>query len=66
MIERFLSDLRKHIRPLAFAKWHHLDGGVEFGLMPAGHVLGSAIVEVEHEGNDLCSVVTLAVAINRC
>lgn len=50
LIERFLSDLRKHIRPLAFAKWHHLDGGVELRLMPAGHVLGSAIVEVEHEG----------------
>ncbi|MEO8269278.1 MAG: MBL fold metallo-hydrolase [Aureliella sp.] len=50
LIERFLSDLRKHIRPLAFAKWHKLDGGVEVRLMPAGHVLGSAIVEVEHEG----------------
>ena len=50
LIERFLSDLRKHVQPLAFAKWHKLDGGVEVRLMPAGHVLGSAIVEVDHEG----------------
>lgn len=50
LIERFLSDLRKHIRPLAFAKWHPLDDGVEVRLMPAGHILGSAIVEAAHEG----------------
>lgn len=50
VIERFLSDLRKHVRPLAYAKWHKLDGGVEVRLMPAGHVLGSAVVEVEYQG----------------
>lgn len=46
LIERFLDDLRRHIRPLAYDKWHPLDDGVELRLTPAGHVLGSAIVEV--------------------
>ncbi|MEZ6137463.1 MAG: MBL fold metallo-hydrolase [Pirellulaceae bacterium] len=46
LIERFLSDLRGHMRPLKYNKWHSLDGGIELRLSPAGHVLGSAIVEV--------------------
>lgn len=50
LIERFLGDLRKHIRPLAYAKWHKIDGGIQLRLMPAGHILGSAVVEVEHQG----------------
>ncbi|MCA9193312.1 MAG: MBL fold metallo-hydrolase [Planctomycetales bacterium] len=51
MIERFLNDLRHHIRPMAYYKWHKLDGGIELRLTPAGHVLGSSIVEVDH-GNE--------------
>lgn len=47
LIERFLHDLRKHIRPLGYDKWHKLDGGISIRLSPAGHVLGSAIVEVD-------------------
>ncbi len=50
LIERFLQDLRRHIRPMAYNKWHKLDGGVEMRLTPAGHVLGSAIVELDHAG----------------
>lgn len=48
LIERFLGDLRKHIRPLSYAKWHKIDGGIKLRLMPAGHILGSAVVEVDH------------------
>lgn len=48
LIERFLHDLRRHIRPIPYDKWHKLDGGIEIRLTPAGHVLGSAFVEVEH------------------
>ncbi len=48
LIERFLQDLRRHIRPMAFNRWHKLDGGVEMRLTHAGHVLGSAIVELDH------------------
>lgn len=50
VIERFLQDLRRHIRPMAYYKWHKLDGGIEMRLSPAGHVLGSAIVELDHAG----------------
>ncbi|GIW96987.1 MAG: MBL fold hydrolase [Pirellulaceae bacterium] len=49
LIERFLHDLRKHVRPLAYYKWHQLDGGVRLRLTPAGHILGSAIVEIERD-----------------
>jgi metallo-beta-lactamase family protein len=50
LIERFLHDLRKHIRPMGYGKWHKLDGGIEMRLSHAGHILGSAIVEIEHAG----------------
>lgn len=47
LIARFLQELKRHVRPMAYGKWHKLDGGVSFRLTPAGHVLGSAYVEVE-------------------
>ncbi len=47
LIERFMQDLKRHIRPLSYHKWHKLDGGVEIRLQHAGHVLGSAYVEVD-------------------
>ncbi len=50
LIERFLHDLQKHIRPVSYDKWHKLDGGVEMRLSHAGHVLGSAIVEIDRGG----------------
>jgi metallo-beta-lactamase family protein len=50
LIERFLQDLRKHIRPMPYHKWHRLDGGIEMRLTPAGHVLGSAVVELDYQG----------------
>ncbi|MFN3189840.1 MAG: MBL fold metallo-hydrolase RNA specificity domain-containing protein [Aureliella sp.] len=50
LIERFLHDLRRYIRPMAYQKWHKLDGGVKMRLTPAGHVLGSSIVEIDYRG----------------
>ncbi len=50
LIERFLQDLRRHIRPMPYGKWHQLDGGIEMRFTPAGHVLGSAVVEFDHQG----------------
>lgn len=47
LIERFLQELKRHIRPLAYERWHKLDGGVELRFQHAGHVLGSAYVEIE-------------------
>lgn len=48
VIARFLQELRRHLIPVGYGKWAKLDGGVSFRLTPAGHVLGSAFVEVEH------------------
>jgi len=48
VIARFLQDLRRHVIPVGYGKWAKLDGGVSFRLTPAGHVLGSAFVEIEH------------------
>ncbi len=48
VIARFLQELKRLVRPMAFNKWHHLDGGINMRLIPAGHVLGSAYVEIEH------------------
>lgn len=50
LIERFLHDLRRHIRPMPYDKWHKLDGGIEMRLSPAGHVLGSSIIEFDYRG----------------
>ncbi|GAB5402420.1 MAG: MBL fold metallo-hydrolase [Aureliella sp.] len=50
LIERFLLDLRKHIRPIPLEQWHDIGGDVQIRLSPAGHVLGSVFVEVDHGG----------------
>lgn len=50
LIERFLHDLRRHVRPLPYQQWHSLEGGLQLRLTPAGHVLGSAIVEFDFQG----------------
>jgi len=50
LIERFIQDMRRRLRPLEYSKWHKIEGGVEVRLQPAGHILGSAYVEVEHGG----------------
>ena len=42
LIARFLQDLKHHVRPLGYNKWHKLDGGISLRFLPAGHVLGSA------------------------
>jgi metallo-beta-lactamase family protein len=50
LIENFLKDMRRRLRPLEYGRWHKIDGGVEIRLQPAGHILGSAYVEVEFKG----------------
>jgi metallo-beta-lactamase family protein len=49
LIEQFLKDLKQKLHPLAYNKWHKI-AGAEVRLKTAGHVLGSAIVEVERKG----------------
>ncbi len=47
VIKEFLGDLKQRLRPLPYDRWEKIDGGVEIRLNPAGHVLGSAIVEID-------------------
>lgn len=47
VIKEFLADLSRLVRPIGYNHWEKIDGGVQFRLTPAGHVLGSAIVEIE-------------------
>ena len=49
LIERFLRELRRFIRPMPYYEWHDIGHGVQLRLTPAGHVLGSSVVEVEYE-----------------
>lgn len=49
IIERFLMDLKRHIRPVPYHKWFDLDGGIKLRFQPAGHVLGSAYVEFDYK-----------------
>lgn len=50
LIERFLHDLRRFVRPMSYNDWHSLDIGIDMRMTPAGHVLGSAIVEFDLHG----------------
>lgn len=47
LIERFGKLIGRMLRPLAYHQWHDLPGGTKVRLLPAGHVLGSTVFEVE-------------------
>jgi metallo-beta-lactamase family protein len=47
VVKEFLSDLRRLIRSVGYGQWEKLDGGAKFRFSPAGHVLGSAFVDIE-------------------
>lgn len=47
LIDRFAKHIRRMLRPLGYHQWHSLPGGAKVRLLPAGHVLGSTIFEVE-------------------
>ncbi len=49
IIERFVNDIQRLIRPVPYHKWINLDGGLTMRFHPAGHVLGSAYVEFDHK-----------------
>jgi len=56
LIRRFLGEIRKQLVPLPYQNWHTvIDGATRLRvkLAPAGHILGSAYVQVALEnGND--------------
>lgn len=47
MIESFLKKIDKMLRPVKYHDWNDLPAGGKVRFRPAGHVLGSAIIEVE-------------------
>jgi metallo-beta-lactamase family protein len=49
MIESFLKRIDKMLRPVHYMEWVDLPAGGKCRFRPAGHVLGSAIIEVETE-----------------
>jgi metallo-beta-lactamase family protein len=55
-IERFLQQIERQIHPLPYKKWHSILEGspsLRVKLSPAGHILGSAFVEISvQQGTD--------------
>ena len=50
MIDAFLDTVDEHLRPVAYDRWHDLHRGTRVRFMPAGHILGSAYIEVDDGG----------------
>lgn len=47
-IKKILSQLSKLIQPCKYGEWIVLKKGAQFRFQPAGHILGSAYVEIDH------------------
>ncbi|MEO1617087.1 MAG: MBL fold metallo-hydrolase [Planctomycetota bacterium] len=47
MIDAFLDTLGDRLRPIGYDSWEEILDGVRIRLSPAGHILGSAYIEVE-------------------
>lgn len=54
VVERYLNTIEKHLLPLPYNQWHRVidtpEHQVAIRLQRAGHILGSAYVEVDHNG----------------
>ena len=48
LIDKFLTQIEKQIKPLPYKKWQKIDDALKIKLQPAGHILGSAYVEVDY------------------
>lgn len=48
VIDSLLRTIRQMLKPLAYHQWHDFGKGLKVRLQPAGHVLGSAYVEVDY------------------
>ncbi len=47
MIRAFQETVAKQLRPLDYNQWQEIEGGAQIRLQPAGHILGSAYLEVD-------------------
>lgn len=50
MIDAFLGVVGEYLHPLSYGSWHTLGRGTRIRFMPAGHILGSAYIEVDDGG----------------
>ncbi len=53
LIELFIARIARQLVAVDYGKWHSIDGGkhqLRFKLKPAGHILGSAYVECDVQG----------------
>ncbi|MEM0924647.1 MAG: MBL fold metallo-hydrolase [Planctomycetota bacterium] len=48
MVDAFLETLESRLRPIGYGSWVEIMEDVRIRLSPAGHILGSAYVEVDH------------------
>ncbi len=49
IVSQYLRDLRKLLRPIEYNEWFQPSTSTRARFHPAGHVLGSAYVEIDHE-----------------
>ncbi|TWT95548.1 MBL fold metallo-hydrolase RNA specificity domain-containing protein [Neorhodopirellula pilleata] len=47
LIDQFNRKIKSLLKPIAYHQWHSIPGDAKVRLLPAGHVLGSTIFEVE-------------------
>lgn len=40
------------VKPIPFEQWTPIDANLNFRFLPAGHILGSSMVELKHRGTD--------------
>ncbi|MEZ6087409.1 MAG: MBL fold metallo-hydrolase [Pirellulaceae bacterium] len=52
LIDKFHHKMQALLQPLSYHQWHPIQGGSRLRLRPAGHVLGSAIFEIETAGGE--------------
>jgi metallo-beta-lactamase family protein len=50
MIDAFLETVDSRLHPLRFQRWYEILPGVRVRMTPAGHILGSCVIEVEADG----------------
>lgn len=49
VVANVLKSVRELIQPIPYGKWHGLGGNTEFRFSPAGHILGSAGIEIRNK-----------------
>lgn len=49
VIDQLLRSIKSMLRPLPYHQWSNVGEGLKARMQPAGHVLGSAYIEFEHE-----------------